>query len=192
MTIGTTSPSPAVPSLTDATTRAASTTPTDTIASTPPSAKDLHNAQILQASMRVTIQAGNEGLTLLYRSAIDALNTILAPELGPDALQAAPPQAHTPEATALRIVSLSTAMFHNYAAQHPTKPADEAARDFAAILRTGFGQGYAEAEKILLDLGVLGSDSPIAQGLAQTHALVLQGFDDWLAQQIAPRPAEDA
>lgn len=147
--------------------------------------QDLRNTQILEASLQVSIQAGNEGLALLYRTAIDGINTVLAPELGPDAVNNALSQDNSAEATAGRIVSLSTALFDVYAARHPDKALAEVAKDFVNLIRSGFEQGYQEAEDILNSLGVLGEGSPIAAGIAQTFELVQKGYDDWLAQKLA-------
>ena len=142
--------------------------------------QNLRNAQILEASLRVSLQTGNDSLALLYRTAVDAINQELAPELGPDAIQNAMGQDHSAQATAGRIVGLSTAMFDAYAARYPDKELAEVAQDFVALIRGGFEQGYQEAEDILNSLGVLGADSPVAAGIAQTYELVHKGYDDWL------------
>ena len=49
--------------------------------------QNMRNAQILEASLQVSLQTGNDSLALLYRTAVDAINQELAPELGPDAIQ---------------------------------------------------------------------------------------------------------
>lgn len=147
--------------------------------------KNLHNAQVLEASLQVSIQAGNDGLALLYRTAVDEINTALESELGPDAIQNAMSQDNSAEATAGRIVSLSTAMFDVYAARHPDKALAEVAQDFVNVIRGGFEQGYQEAQDILNSLGVLGEGSPIAQEIAKTFELVQKGYDDWLSSKLA-------
>jgi hypothetical protein len=147
--------------------------------------QNLRNAQILEASLQVSIQAGNDGLALLYRTAVDEINTALESTLGPNAIQNAMSQDNSPEATAGRIVSLSTAMFDVYAARHPGKDLAEVAQDFVNVIRGGFEQGYQEAEDILNSLGVLSESSPIAQGISKTFELVQKGYDDWLANKLA-------
>ena len=162
--------------------------------------RDLRNTQILEASLQVSIQAGNEGLSLLYRTAIDEINNALAPELGPDAIQNAVSQDNSPEATAGRIVSMSTAMFHTFAALHPDEDMADVAQAFVATIRGGFEQGYTEAQDILNSLGVLGEGSPVAAGIGKTYELVHKGFDDWLNATLstlqpshaAPSPQEGA
>lgn len=143
------------------------------------------NAQILEASLQVSIQAGNGGLALLYRTAVDGINATLEAELGPQAIQNAIGQDNSPEGTAGRIVALSTAMFDAYAARYPDKDMIEVAKDFVNIIRSGFEQGFKEAEDILNSLGVLPDVEIVAQGIAQTFELVHKGYDDWLAQKIS-------
>ena len=144
------------------------------------------NAQILEASLQVSVQAGNQSMALLYRTAIDSINEYLEPELGPDAIgQAmAQNQDHSAEATAGRILSQSTAFFDAYAAQHQGEDPEDVARNFVALIRGGFEQGFGEAEDILQGLGVLEEGSPIAAGIQKTYALVQKGYDDFLAQKL--------
>lgn len=142
------------------------------------------NAQILEASLQVSVQAGNQSLALLYRTAIDSINEYLEPELGPDAIGQAMGQDNSAEATAGRILSMSTAFFDAYAARYPDKDPETVVRDFVELIRGGFEQGYREAEDILTGLGVLGEDSPIAAGIQKTYALVQQGYDDFLAKKL--------
>lgn len=145
----------------------------------------LRNAQILEASLQVSIQAGNDSLALLYRTAIDEINTVLAPELGPDAIQNALGQDNSPEGTAGRIVSMSTAFFDAFAARYPDKDLAEVAQDFINVIRGGFEQGYKEAENILNSLGVLPDAPFVAEGIAKTYELVHKGYDDWLNHRLA-------
>lgn len=139
------------------------------------------NASIVKSSLEVSIRSGNEPLALLYRSAIDKLNEILEPEFGANAIQHAASQDNSPEATAARIVSLSTGFFEAYKAQHPDEDPSALLDKFMSLIRGGFEQGYAEASDILTGLGVLEGD--IAAGIERTHALVLQGYADFEAAQ---------
>ena len=150
------------------------------------------NAQILEASLQVSIQAGNDGLALLYRTAVDGINTALETAMGPQAIHNAMGQDNSPEATAGRIVALSTAMFDTFAARYPNKNMAEVAQDFVHAIRGGFEQGYREAEDILNSLGVLPDVQVVAQGIAKTFALVQQGYDDWLAQKVSASTPADA
>ena len=152
------------------------------------------NSQILQASMDVSIKSANTSLALLYRTAIDRINAVLEPELGPNAIGDTATPVNTPEATAGRILSLSTAFYDAYAGQarNKGKDPDVLAQDFVNLIRGGFEKGFGEAKDILGGLGVMGEDSPIEQGINKTYALVMQGFDDFLASKLATKPAADA
>lgn len=156
-----------------------------TAASSSQGQQNLRNAQILEASLQVSIQAGNDSLALLYLTAIDEINTVLAPELGPDAIQNPLRQDNSPEGTAGRIVSLSTAFFDAFAARYPDKDLAEVAHDFVHVIRGGFEQGYKEAEDILNSLGVLPDATWVAEGIAKTYELVQQGYADWLSNKLA-------
>ncbi|WP_313074598.1 DUF5610 domain-containing protein [Melaminivora sp.] len=156
-----------------------------TAAASPAGQRAQLNAQILQASMDVSIKAGDDSLALLYRSAIDHINELLAPEFGPNALQTALQQDNSAEATAGRILSQSTAFFDAYAAQHQGKDAETVLRDFVGLIRGGFERGFGEARKILGGLGVLGEGSAIEVDIQKTHALVQKGYDDFLDTRLA-------
>ena len=166
-------------------------TQTDTPAST---LRSQQNAQILQASLDVAIKSSNTSLALLYRAAIDRINAELAPALGPNAIGDAAMPVATPEATAGRILSMSTAFYDVYAAQAKNKDQDPEtlARNFVDLIRSGFERGFGEARDILSGLGVLGADSPIEQGINKTYALVMQGFDDFLVSKLGTPPTASA
>jgi len=115
--------------------------------------------------------------------------------LGPNAIGSAPDtEMFTPEATAGRILALSTAFFDAYAAQPKNKDLDSetVARNFVDLIRGGFERGFGETRDILSGLGVLGADSPIEQGINQTYALVMKGYDDFLATKLAASPTSVA
>jgi len=161
-------------------------------ANTPDGQRTQLNAQILQASMDVSIKAGDDSMALLYRTAIDHINELLAPEFGPDALQAAMQQDNSAEATAGRILSAATGFFDAYAARYPDKDAETVLRGFVDLVRGGFEKGYGEAHDILKGLGVLGEGSEVAAGIQKTFDLVQKGFDDFLATKLAAlKPKDD-
>jgi hypothetical protein len=143
------------------------------------------NQQILEASVKVSISAGNDSQALVLRSAIDRINELLAPELGEQALQnvAASGVDTSPEATAERIVSLSTQFFEGYAQQHAGEDPETVARNFVDLIRGGFEKGFGEARQILEGLGVFEGD--VAGGVTKTFDLVQQGYDDFLAGKLA-------
>lgn len=166
---------------------------------TPPSAtsqvatqRKQQNTQILQASMDVSIKSANSSLALLYRTAIDRINEHLEPELGPNAIADTGNPVSTPESTAGRILSMSTAFYDAYATRHKDEDPETVARNFVDLIRGGFERGFGEAKDILSGLGVLGEDSPITQEIEKTHALVMQGLDDFLATKLPARPDQSS
>lgn len=142
------------------------------------------NGQILQASLQVSIQSGNNSMSLLYRSAIEQLNVALEPEFGADAIGNAMGQDNSAEATANRILSMSTGFFEAYAKRYPDKDPETVANDFVSLVRGGFEKGFNEAKDILTGLNVMGENSSIASDIAKTFELVQKGFDDFLATKL--------
>ncbi|HEX6733665.1 MAG TPA: DUF5610 domain-containing protein [Azonexus sp.] len=152
------------------------------------SARDELNLQILEASAEVSLNAGNQSQALLFRSAIERINELLEPTLGPDALQAKLSEDNSPEATAQRILTLSTGFFDAYAAQRPNDDPDQVAKDFIELIRGGFEQGFNEAKEILQGLQVFSGD--IESGVMKTYELVNKGYDDFLASKLGGGAAD--
>lgn len=148
------------------------------------------NVQILQSSMEVSIQAGGKSQELVFRAAIDRINEILAPSQGPDAIQGAMSQDNSPEATAGRILSLSTGFYDAYAAQHSGTDPAQVAKDFVDLIRGGFEKGFNEARDILKGLDVFKGD--IESGVMKTYDLVQKGLDDFLAGKLSTTQNSDA
>ena len=146
-------------------------------------ARDQLNVQILQASAEVSLKAGNQSQTLLFRSAIERINELLTPTLGADAIQAKMSEDNSPEATAGRIVSLSTGFFDAYAAQRPGDDPAQVAKDFINVIRGGFEKGFNEAKDILQGLQVFSGS--IASGVMKTNELVNKGYDEFLASKLS-------
>lgn len=140
-------------------------------------------SQILQASAEVSIKAGDESQTLLFKSAISRINELLAPEFGDNALQAAAAnQDNSAQATADRILSLSTGFYSAYAGQRQGDDAEQVLNDFVGVIRSGFEQGFNEAKDILKGLKVLEGD--VASGIQNTWDLVQKGYDEFLNKQL--------
>ncbi len=137
-------------------------------------ARASQNSAVLHSALSASISAGNEPLTLLYRSAIDHLNEVLKADLGENAIQNAMSQDNSPEATAGRIVSLSTGFFDAFRARYPDEDPTTVLENFMETIRSGFEQGFGEASNILEGLGVLEGD--IASGIQRTYELVMEGY----------------
>lgn len=138
--------------------------------------KAARNAAILQATS-ATLGARDQPLALLLRTAIDRLNEQLEPELGPNAIQSTVDSGvdTSPEATAERIVSLSTAFYGAFQRQHPDE-AEPLAR-FMDVIREGIDRGFSEAREILDGLQVL--QGGIASNIDKTYELVQQGLSSF-------------
>jgi len=147
------------------------------------------NAAIMQANQQVSLQTGNESLALLYTAAIDAINQKLAPSLGENALQRGLDEGLdvSPEATAKRIVSLTTGMFSRYQDSNPELDFSAQVEHFVDIISGGIEQGFAEARGILEGLEVLEGD--IATNIDATYALVQQGLKAFTERQLATQSA---
>ena len=51
------------------------------------SIKQQYNASILQANLNASVNAGNESMALLYKTAVEGINDVLKAELGDNAIQ---------------------------------------------------------------------------------------------------------
>lgn len=150
------------------------------------------NAAIMQANQQVSLHSGNESLALLYTVAIDAINERLAPSLGEQALERGVEEGLdvSPEATAKRILSLTTGMFSRYQDSNPELDFSAQVERFVEIISGGIEQGFNEARTILDGLQVLEGD--IATNIDATYALVQQGLQDFTERQLGLQTASAA
>lgn len=137
------------------------------------------NASIMQASLNVSIGSENEPLALLYKTAITNINEALKGQYGEDAIQNAASQDNSAEATASRIVSLSTGFFDAFKKQNPDLDDDTALTKFMDTISGGMEKGFKEARDILGGLKVLKGD--IAGNIDKTYELVQKGYADFIA-----------
>ncbi|MBA5605270.1 DUF5610 domain-containing protein [Duganella sp. FT3S] len=139
------------------------------------------NASIVQASLTVSIGAQDDPLALLLKSALTGINEALRGQFGDNAIQNAMAQDNTPEGTAGRIVSLSTAFYGAYQKQHAGEDPQQMLSNFMATIKGGMEQGFKEARDILTGLNVLNGD--IASNVDKTYELVQKGYADFEAAQ---------
>jgi len=135
-------------------------------------AKKQLNAAILQSA--VDVSAGSKFLSLTFKAAIEGINDALKETLGDNAIQNAYHSGLdvSPEATAERIVSLSTAFFGSYQKQHPELSQEAALTKFTDLITGGINTGFGEARDILSGLQVL--EGNIASNIDLTYDLVQQ------------------
>lgn len=154
-------------------------------------AKNQLNAQIVKASLAVSISAKNDPLSLVYKTAIENLNEVLKPELGDNAIQNAANDEFTPEAVATRILSFVAGIYEMYRSQKRDDGASEehnATLDrFMNLVGGGIDKGFKEARGILSGLNVL--EGNIASNIDKTYELIQKGLADFAAIMKAPAPA---
>lgn len=140
-------------------------------------AKKQLNQSILQASLDVNLSAGNEPMALLFKTALEGVNKALEGELGPNAIQHSYAEGLdvSPQATADRIVQMSTAFFDRYQANHPDLSTEDALNSFVELIGGGIDKGFKEARDILEGLKVLDQGN-IAANIDATYELVQKGL----------------
>ncbi|MGB0468868.1 MAG: DUF5610 domain-containing protein [Pontibacterium sp.] len=142
-------------------------------------AKTELNRSIVEASLSVSINTGNESMALLYKAAAEQLNEVLEPQLGPRPLDAAVESGLdvSPEATADRIVSLTTGLFSRFQDANPDLKGAELTDHFVDVIGGGILQGFNEARDILDGMNVLEGD--IAGNIDLTYDLVVEKLEQF-------------
>ncbi|WP_144212854.1 DUF5610 domain-containing protein [Shewanella donghaensis] len=139
--------------------------------------RDLKNSSILAANEKVSIEAGDQSMTLLYRAAIDAINVELAPTMGENAIQKMVETDidNSPEATAERIVSFATNFFSVHQQQNSDMDFEQQLDTFMEKISGAIDQGFKEATDILSGLKVL--EGEIAEEVDNTYSLIQEGLE---------------
>lgn len=150
-------------------------------------AKAQLNASIVQASLTVSLNSSNEPLSVVLKTALTGINEALKDQFGENAIENAASQDNTPEGTASRIVSLSTAFYDAFKQQHPGEDEEVVLNKFMDTLKQGVDQGFGEARDVLKGLKVLGGE--VASNIDKTYELVQKGYEDFAASRLA-KPAE--
>lgn len=134
------------------------------------------NAATLQAHLDVSIGSKYNPMSLIYKTALEGINEALKPSFGANAAQKIQDSGIdvSAEATAGRIVSLSTAFFAAFQEQNKDMELEEQVDSFLSVIGGGVDQGFSEARKILDGFGVLEGD--LAENINRTYDLVFDGF----------------
>lgn len=134
------------------------------------------NAKLLASALDATVSVGNNQQALVLKTAIEGINEALQETLGENAIQNTYDSGLdiSPEATAERIVSLSTAFFGAYKEANPGLSQEEALAAFIDVIAGGSQQGFNEARDILEGLSVLEGD--ITTNIDSTFDLVQEGL----------------
>lgn len=135
-------------------------------------AKKALDASIVESTINIGVSSEDGSIALVLKTALEGINEALEPTLGANAIQAAVDSGLdvSPEATAERIVSLSTNFFQAFQDQHTGRSFDENLSSFIDVISGGIDQGFAEAREILSGLNVLEGD--IASNIDTTYTLV--------------------
>lgn len=148
------------------------------------------NASIVEASLTVSLKSSNNPMSVVLKTALTGINEALRADFGEDAIQNASSQDNTPEGTASRIVSLSTAFYEAYKQQHPGQDEETTLNNFMDTIKKGVEQGFKEARSMLEGFKVL--DGDVAANIDKTYELIQQGFADFIAARKAPADAGSA
>ena len=153
--------------------------------------QNLLNKTILEGALTNSQNRGDKALALLFKTALQGINDALKPDFGDNAIQNAVDTGVdiTPEATAERIVQMSTGFFGSYLNGREEMSQDEALQAFMTIIRGGIDKGFAEARDILSSLKVLEGD--IASNIDKTYELVQQGLQGFVDSFSAEAKAEE-
>ena len=157
----------------------------------PAAPRDSLNAAIIDAHLSLSSGDADNSLTLVFKTAIEGINAELEPTLGANAIQNAGDSGldFGPEATAERIVSLSTAFFGSYQKANPDLDFATVLNQFVDVISSGINQGFAEAREILVGLQVLEGD--IASNIDLTYDLVGEKLDAFVERELASQVAEE-
>ena len=154
------------------------------------------NAQIIEASMKVSLGSATNSQGLLFRSSLESIYESLAgqfesnilPDYKMPTISDSNNPFATPEGTANVILGFSLGMYEIFAAQHKGKDDAEIAAHFIDVIRGGFEKGYNEAVDILKGMNVF--EGHVKSEIEKTWDLVQQGYNDWLAARLGTDQTE--
>ena len=153
------------------------------------------NAQIMEASAKVSLSSSNQAQALFFQSTaaniagqLNMGNTQIGFNLSYTQMQFGmavngfQTMDNSPEATSGRILNFATSFFKGYQAQNAGKNPNDVLQSFVSQVRTGFEKGFNEAKGILQSLNVFQGDTQM--GIEKTYSLVQKGFDQFLNQKM--------
>ena len=120
---------------------------------------------------------------------VDKINELLKDKL-PEGVESLNKEDYTPEATAERIVTSTTAFFDAYKKQHPELSDEEALDSFFDKVSKGIQKGYDQAFDTLKGIGAFEVDG-VQAGVEKTKVLIedkLKKFYDTKRQELGLDP----
>ncbi|MFL0799597.1 MAG: DUF5610 domain-containing protein [Agarilytica sp.] len=149
------------------------------------------NAATLQAHLDVSMGSKNDPMRLVYKAALEGINEALEPTMGPDAAQKIQDNGIdvSPQATADRIISFSTAFFSQYQEQNQDMGLEEQVDSFLSLIGGGVDQGFSEAREILDGFGVL--EGTVKEDIDKTYELVFEGYENFRDQILGKSEISD-
>lgn len=154
------------------------------------------DAAIVESNLSLASGDQQSSLTLVLKTAIEGINAALGPVLGADAIQATRDSGidTSPEATAERIVSLSTSFLGAFQEANPDLDFETSLTQFTELISSGIDQGFTEARSILDSLQVLEGD--VATDIDTTYQLVQEKLNAFVEtatvnnQSAPPSPGD--
>lgn len=134
------------------------------------------NATIMENQLRLSTGDDDNSMKLLYKTALEGINSELEAEFGPNAAEKIKQSGvdTSPQATADRIVGFATAFYQKYSEQNPDMPEEERLDKFLALVGGGVDKGFDDAKGVLDGLGVL--NGKVAEDIDSTYSLIQEGF----------------
>lgn len=147
-------------------------------------AKQAQNTAILKANEQVSLRSNNDSLSLLYKTALEAINAELEPVMGENAAQKIYDSGidTSAEATADRILAFATGFYSRYKELNPDKTEAENLTAFLDLITPGIEKGFADAKDILKSLKVY--EGEVETGVDSTYNLVMQGLDSFREKML--------
>ncbi len=143
-------------------------------------------------------KAIEDSLKMTFQAAIEKLNEVLQADLGEYAISAESLKNQggmehwTPENTAGRIISGSTAFLAGFQTAHPELEGEALINKFMEVVGGGLQQGFEEAKGILGDLEVF--NGKVEDNFTKTLSLVEKGLENFRNQQLEtiPQPVKSS
>lgn len=143
------------------------------------------NGGIIDSNVDISLQDGENTLSLVYRAAVQNINESLSAAVGSSDIQVTTETStnDSPEATASNIVSQSTGLLDSYVAQVQAADSEiseaDAFTQFLSVIREGLDKGFAEARAVLSNLNVeADSYEPQIQATEELAAQKLGEFEN--------------